>query len=165
MRDSDLIEHRALRHKTESFVEGQGVSLGVQVDPLQSPARRFLDEPSKYPSAHPESPVGGQYSDAANLTEGLQPPRANCVTVRRARQGMNADGVRGIPFFMFGNPLLLDEDRPPQAHEFGAITVPGGGPDGARIDGWQSDFSRQVGRETGVVRRREGFDAQLFSCR
>src|SRR5258705_9763444 len=107
MRDSDLIERRALCHKTESLVEGQSVRLRVQVDRLQSPARRFVDEPSKYPTAHANSPVGGQYCDAANLTEGFQPARANCVTVRRACQGVNADRVRGIPFFMFGTTLLL----------------------------------------------------------
>lgn len=44
MRDSDLIEHRALRDETRLLVEGQGVCLRVQIDLGHSSARGFVDE-------------------------------------------------------------------------------------------------------------------------
>ncbi len=116
MRDSDLVEHRAVCHKAESFVEGQSVYLSVQMDPDESSARRFVYQPSQELRSHTVSPVGGQYCEAANLTEGVEPSRANCVTVRRPRQCMNADGVRGIPLFMLRDALFLDKYRAPDVH-------------------------------------------------
>ncbi|HZF15135.1 MAG TPA: hypothetical protein VE046_04240 [Steroidobacteraceae bacterium] len=127
MQDSDLVEHRAVCHKAESFVEGQGVNLGVQMDLVESPARRFIDQPSQQLRSHTVSPVGGQNCEAANLTEGVEPPRANCVTVRRPRERMNADRVRGIPFFMLRDALFLDKDGAPDVHQPGAVREPGGG--------------------------------------
>lgn len=116
MQDSDLVEHLALGHKAESLVEGQGVYLGVQLDPDESSARRFVNQPSQELRSHTVSPVGGQYCEAANLTEGIEPPRANCVTVRRPRQRMNADRVRGIPLFMLRDALFLDKYDAPDLH-------------------------------------------------
>jgi hypothetical protein len=126
MRDSDLIEHRAVGNETKSFVERSGVCLRVKMDPLKSSVRRFLDEPPQEPLSHPISPVGGEHCEAANLTERVKPPRANCVTVRRPRQRVNADGVHGIPFFTLRDSLFVYEDHAPDAHEMRAVALPGG---------------------------------------
>lgn len=68
VRDSDLIEHRALGNETESFVELPGVCLSVKMDPLKSSARRFVNEPPQQFGSHPISPVGGKYCESANFT-------------------------------------------------------------------------------------------------
>jgi len=60
--------------------------------------------------------VGVDYRESANFTDGIKPPRANCVTVRRPSKHMDADGIRGIPFFVLGNPLFLDEYQVPDMH-------------------------------------------------
>jgi hypothetical protein len=125
MRDSDLIEHCAVGNETKSFVERSGVCLSVKMDPLKSSARRFLDEPPQQFGSHPVSPVGGEHRESANFTEAVDSARANCVTVPRPRQRMNADGVHGIPFLALWNPLFLDEHGAPHAHQLLAVVLPG----------------------------------------
>ena len=116
MRDSDLIEDSAFGDEAESLMERQSACLRVQMDTLKSPVRRFLDNPSQHLASHPVSPVEVDYRKSPDFTEGIKPPRANCVTVRRPRKRMDADGVRGNPFFALRNPLLLDEYQAPDMH-------------------------------------------------
>jgi hypothetical protein len=105
--------------------------------------RRFLNEPLQYLASHPVSPVRPDYRDAANLTERIEPPRANCVTVPSPRKRMNADGVRGIPFFMLRDAVFLNEYQAPDTHQMIPVTLPGGGFDriSAQVDHLKSRFS------------------------
>lgn len=111
MQDSHLVELRTFSHEAEAPVERQRMRLRVHKDPMQLPASGFIDKPSQQQGTHPVSPVGLQHCQAANFTHRVKASRANCVTVRRPCEGVNADGVRGIPFFALRNRLFLDKYR------------------------------------------------------
>lgn len=127
MRDSHLVELRTFSREAEVPVERQRMRLGVQVDPVQLSASGFLDEPSQQHRTHPAPPVGLQHCQAANLTYGFEPPRANCVTVRCPCEGVNADGVRGIPFLALWNLLFLDKYGTPDRYQQLPVQLPGRG--------------------------------------
>lgn len=113
--------------------------------------------------------MSGKYRKAANLTERFEPPRANCVTVRRPRKHVNADRVRGIPFVRLRNALFIDEYRPPEPHQVGAILLPGHGLDMDRPRRCRarshSDSPREVGGVPGISCRRKGLQPLPFRGR
>ena len=117
MQDSHLVELRTFSDEAEAPVEGQRMRLRVQKDPMQLSASGLIDKPSQQHGPHPASPVGLQHCQAANFTHRVQASRANCVTVHRPCEGMNADGVRGIPFFTLRNRLFLDKYRATDVHQ------------------------------------------------
>lgn len=117
MRDSHLLKLRTFSQQAEAAVESQRMRLRVQIHPVQLSASGFIDEPAQQHGTHPASPVGLQHCQAANITHRIKAPRANCVTVRRPCQGVNADGVRGIPFLALRNPLFLDKYGATDVHE------------------------------------------------
>jgi len=73
-----------------------------------------------------------RYCDTANLTGGLQAPRANRVTFCGSggleNQDMGDDRVQFVPFVPFRDPLFLDENSSPHALNVHAIVLPGGEP-------------------------------------
>jgi hypothetical protein len=83
MRDPDLQERRPFGLKTQPRVEPDRGGLRVQMN-LREPERPCqIHQVADRRAADPGAAVLRQYCDATDLTGGLQPRRADCVTFRR----------------------------------------------------------------------------------
>jgi hypothetical protein len=82
MRNAHFVEFRSLWSELMAQVELESVYLRVKKHLLHPLAARFCDEPLQQLSPQTPTTESSQNCEAANLTGGLQPARANCITFR-----------------------------------------------------------------------------------
>jgi hypothetical protein len=110
-------------------VELESVYLRVKKDLFHPLTARFCHEPLKQLSPQTPTTEFSQNCEAANLTGGLQPARANCITFRVKCERVHALHIGVVPFVSFVNALFDDEYRAAHAFERHAIALPGRGDD------------------------------------
>ena len=106
------------------------MKLRVQINRFESLTARLPHEPLQNFAPETEPPVSAEDCEAANLTVGLDAPRANCVTFPLENKGMDARQVGRIPLFGLWNPLFDDENAAPDVLQRFAVALPGRGNDG-----------------------------------
>lgn len=126
MRNSHFVEYRSLWSEITVQVELESLNLRMKKYAFHSLTTRLCHEPLQQLSPQTQTTEFSQNCEAANLTGGLQPPRANCITFRGKYQGMCAVRIGVVPFVRLGNTLFYDEDRAPHALECRAVALPRG---------------------------------------
>jgi hypothetical protein len=132
VRDADLIELGPFGPEAKPLVESDRGRLGVKVDLRETLICGQFHEVAHDLAADPGAAVLWQYCDAPNLTGGLEPPRANCVTFWGEGEHVMGDGIRGVPFLVLRDALLDDEHGPPHGLDGRAVRGPAGGVQGHR---------------------------------
>ncbi len=129
MRDAHFVEYRALWRETMVQVELQGVYLGMKKYVCHPLTLRFGHEPLQQLSPQTPPSEFSQNCEAANLTGGFQPARANCITFRRKCQCVHAMHIGVVPLVLFRDALLDDEYCAAHALERCAVELPRRGHD------------------------------------
>jgi hypothetical protein len=129
MRDAHFVEYRSLWSEIMVQVELEGVNLRMEIYVFHSLTARFCHEPLQQFSPQTPTTEFSQNCEAANLTGGLQPARANCITFRGECQRMDTVNIQIVPFVRLGDALLDDKDCATHALERGAIALPLGDSD------------------------------------
>lgn len=129
MRNAHFVEYRSLWSEIMAQVELEGVYLGIEMNVFHSLSARFCHEPLQQFSPQTPTTEFSQNCEAANLTGGLQPARANCITFRGEYQRMDTVNIGIVPFVRLGDALLDDKDRAAHALERCAIALPRGDSD------------------------------------
>lgn len=129
MRDAHFVEYRSLWSETMTQVELESVYLRMKKYLFHSLTARLCHEPLQQLSTQTPTTESRQNCEAPNLTGGLQPPRANCITFRTACQSMHAVHIGTVPFVRFGDALLDDEDGAPHLLDECALALPAGDTD------------------------------------
>ncbi|HJS22495.1 MAG TPA: hypothetical protein VJ764_07535 [Steroidobacteraceae bacterium] len=126
MRNTHFVEYRSLWSEVMAQVELESVHLSVEKDVFHSLTARFCHEPLQQFSPQTPTTEFSQNCEAANLTGGLQPTRANWVTFRSEYQGMHAMNIAVVPFVRLGYALLDDENSTSHALDRRAMALPRG---------------------------------------
>jgi hypothetical protein len=158
MRNTDLIEFGSLWNKGVTQVELQGVNLRMQVYSLESLTARLPHEPLQKSFPDAQSSKLLEDCKAPNLTGAFQAARANCVTFRPEREGVQAGYVSAIPLFLLGNLLFDDENGTTDVLQRFALLQPGCRDDGEIcVDGSGEtlDLAGELRCETKIAFRRQ----------
>jgi hypothetical protein len=129
MRNAHFVEYRSLWSELMTQVELESVYLRVEIYVFHPLTARLCHEPLQQLSPQTPTTEFSQNCEAANLTGGLEPARANCITFRGECQGVHALHIGIVPFIRLGDALLDDEDCAPHALDRRALALPCGDSD------------------------------------
>ena len=129
MGNAHFVEYRSLWSEIMAQVELEGVYLGMEMNVFHSLSARFCHEPLQQFSPQTPTTEFSQNCEAANLTGGLQPARANCITFRGECQRVDTVHIGIVPLVPLGDALFDDKDCAAHALERCAIALPRGDSD------------------------------------
>lgn len=110
MLDTAFIKCVAPANESMAFIEGEGVQLSMQMNPLEPCFTCGSNQFDEQIAAKTLATKSRYYRKSSYLTVGFEPASANCVTFSVQREQMQSVRICAVELELFGNVLFNYKD-------------------------------------------------------